>query len=66
MRSSAARAITATILQKYPVVTAGNAAHEWTVMHMSVELQVAALGLCFMALGVLADEMVRMWIKWRR
>lgn len=33
---------------------------------MMIELQVAALCLCFMALGVLADEMVRMWIKWRR
>ena len=32
---------------------------------MSVELQAAALCLCFMALGVLADEMVRMWIRWR-
>ena len=30
-----------------------------------IELQVAALGLCFMVLGVLADEMVRMWIRWR-
>lgn len=31
-----------------------------------IELQVAALALCFFALGVLADEMVRMWIKWRK
>lgn len=31
-----------------------------------IELQVATLGLCFMALGVLADEMVRMWIRRRR
>lgn len=31
-----------------------------------IELQVAALDLCFFALGVLADETVRMWIKWRR
>lgn len=30
-----------------------------------IELQVAALGLCFMAIGVLLDEMARMWIKWR-
>lgn len=30
-----------------------------------IELQVAGLALCFFVLGVLADEMVRMWIKWR-
>ena len=30
-----------------------------------IELQVAALGLCFFALGVLADEMVSMWIRWK-
>lgn len=33
---------------------------------MSIELQVVCLLLACVALGVLADEIVRMWIRWRR
>lgn len=55
----------ATDITIFDVISVRLRAEKWTVKRM-IELQVAALALCFMALGVLADEMVRMWIRWRR